>query len=120
MKHPICLKNKKKKYSQSEIITNKQLLEETTEQSLYENSSECNCLTNKTFNQNNNTLNNILNELKLLTNKLELETNDDEKESIIKFSAMVIDRFCLLTFTAITFLCTVLILFSSKNFFKFT
>lgn len=116
MKQPICLK--KKKYSQSENITNKQLLEETTDQSLYENSQECNCSTHKTSIQNI-TLNNILNELKILTNKLELETDDDEKESIIKFSAMVIDRFCLLTFTAITFLCTVLILFTSKNFFKF-
>ena len=57
----------------------------------------------------------ILKELRFITNRMKI---DDEKIDIIsdwKFAAMVIDRFCLITFTAFTVITTVAVLLSAPN-----
>ena len=74
---------------------------------------------NKESSQTNIALNNILNELKIL-NKNFNANEIDENESILKFSALVIDRFCLWFISILTLFSTCFVLFTSKNFFKFT
>ena len=57
----------------------------------------------------------ILKELKFITNRMKLH---DEEEEIIgdwKFAAMVIDRFCLITFTAFTVITTIAVLLSAPH-----
>jgi hypothetical protein len=60
-------------------------------------------------------LKNILNELKILNNNLNKYENDNN-ELILKFSAMVIDRFCLWFITILTLFSTIFVLLSSKIF----
>ncbi len=57
----------------------------------------------------------ILKELKFITNRMKIR---DEEEEIImdwKFAAMVIDRFCLITFTAFTIITTIAVLLSAPH-----
>jgi len=57
----------------------------------------------------------ILKELKFITNRMKVH---DEEEEIIgdwKFAAMVIDRFCLITFTAFTVITTITVLLSAPH-----
>merc|ERR1712051_800877 len=57
----------------------------------------------------------ILKELKYVTNRMKI---DDEKLDIIsdwKFAAMVIDRFCLITFTGFTIITTMAVLLSAPH-----
>ena len=57
----------------------------------------------------------ILKELKFITNRMKIR---DEEEEIImdwKFAAMVIDRFCLITFTAFTVITTIAVLMSAPH-----
>jgi hypothetical protein len=57
----------------------------------------------------------ILKELKFITNRMKIH---DEEEEIIgdwKFAAMVIDRFCLITFTAFTVITTIAVLLSAPH-----
>lgn len=60
----------------------------------------------------------ILKELKVLTQKIDDDEADEERILNWKFAAMVIDRLCMIFFSAATFLSTVIILLTSKNFFK--
>jgi nicotinic acetylcholine receptor len=64
-------------------------------------------------------LNSILSELKFITKKVHDDEIDENKSLHWKFAAMVIDRLCMVFFTVATFVSTAVILFSSKNFFKF-
>jgi nicotinic acetylcholine receptor len=64
-------------------------------------------------------LNQILKELKALTQKIKDDEDDEEKTLKWKFAAMVMDRVCMIFFASATFLSTVCILLTSKNFFKF-
>jgi hypothetical protein len=64
-------------------------------------------------------LNQILKELRILTQKIKDDEDDEEKELNWKFAAMVMDRLCMLFFASCTFFFTIIILLSSKNFFKF-
>ena len=66
-----------------------------------------------------NSLNLILKELKQLTRKFKDDKADEDKELNWKFVAMVIDRLCMVLFTFATFISTILILLTSKNFFNF-
>jgi len=63
----------------------------------------------------NRELQSILKELKFITNRMKMR---DEEEDIImdwKFAAMVIDRFCLITFTAFTIITTIAVLLSAPH-----
>eukprot|EP00095_Tigriopus_kingsejongensis_P005353 maker-scaffold34_size539781-snap-gene-1.8 protein:Tk05353 transcript:maker-scaffold34_size539781-snap-gene-1.8-mRNA-1 annotation:"nicotinic acetylcholine receptor subunit a6 isoform xii" len=57
----------------------------------------------------------ILKELKFITNRMKV--GDEEEEIIMdwKFAAMVIDRFCLITFTAFTVITTIAVLLSAPH-----
>lgn len=61
----------------------------------------------------------ILKELSKLTQKIKDDDDDEAKELNWKFAAMVIDRLCMIFFIVSTFGCTVGILLTSPNFFKF-
>jgi hypothetical protein len=81
---------------------------------------EDNLLKSKTINNNNNILINlILDELKVITKKIKTDEQEDDKSQDWKFTAMVIDRFCLVIFVLATFISTAAILLTAKNFFKF-
>lgn len=64
-------------------------------------------------------INSILKELQVLTKKIQDDAEGEEKELNWKFAAMVIDRLCMWFFAIATFISTVGILFTSKNFFRF-
>ena len=64
-------------------------------------------------------LNLIFCELKYLTKKIRDDEDDESKSLYWKFAAMVIDRLCIIFFAAATLISTIIILFSSKNFFRF-
>ncbi len=64
-------------------------------------------------------ISNILKELLVLTKKIQDDAEDEEKELAWKFAAMVIDRLCMWIFAISTFIATVGILLTAKNFFKF-
>lgn len=64
-------------------------------------------------------LNLILNELKMISKKVRDDEEDESRSLHWKFAAMVIDRLCMVFFAVATLTSTVLILFTSKNFFKF-
>ena len=73
---------------------------------------------NKELN-NNSLINLILEELKFITRKIKTDQQEDDKSQDWKFTAMVIDRFCLVIFVLATFISTAAILLTSKNFFRF-
>lgn len=110
MKPPRHFDQKSKKLSQIEMFS----------------STETQALINKSYKKCETcskaqifTLRNILNELKNLNKNL--DTNEKENnELVLKFAAMVVDRFCLWLVTILTIFSTIFILFTSKNFFKFT
>uniref|UniRef100_A0A0K2UQT6 Acetylcholine receptor subunit alphatype acr16like [Musca domestica] n=3 Tax=Lepeophtheirus salmonis TaxID=72036 RepID=A0A0K2UQT6_LEPSM len=57
----------------------------------------------------------ILKELKFITNRMKIMDEEEEIMSDWKFAAMVIDRFCLITFTAFTVITTVAVLLSAPH-----
>ena len=50
-----------------------------------------------------------------MTNRLKAMDEENEIESDWKFAAMVIDRFCLITFTTFTIVTTIAVLFSAPH-----
>ena len=68
----------------------------------------------------NHNLNMILKEVQVLTKRLIENDIDEEQAMDWKFTAMVIDRLCFIIFLAATLISTSLILFTAKNFWKFT
>ena len=60
----------------------------------------------------------ILKEMQVITRKLKIDEEDELKSLNWKFAAMVIDRLCLIMFSLVTLVSTLLILFTSKNFYK--
>ena len=65
-----------------------------------------------------NEISDILYELKLLIKSIHM--NENKEENKLKFAALVIDRFCLWAFFIVTFLITIFVFFTSKNFFYFS
>ena len=59
----------------------------------------------------------ILKELKFITNRMKLQEEEEEVISDWKFAAMVIDRFCLIIFTAFTVITTIAVLCSAPHIF---
>ena len=57
----------------------------------------------------------ILKELKFITNRMKIRDEEIDIISDWKFAAMVIDRFCLITFTAFTVITTVAVLLSAPH-----
>jgi hypothetical protein len=57
----------------------------------------------------------ILKELKFITNRMKIHDEELEIISDWKFAAMVIDRFCLITFTAFTVITTIAVLLSAPH-----
>ena len=70
-------------------------------------------------NKQSHNLNLILKELQFITKKIKTDDEEDDKSQDWKFTAMVIDRFCLVIFVLATFISTAAILLTAKNFFKF-
>ncbi len=60
----------------------------------------------------------IMSELKFLTDYVRKEEAEDDISQDWKFSAMVIDRLCLVLFTIMTTIFSYVTLFSAPNFFK--
>ena len=61
----------------------------------------------------------IMSELKYLANYIRKEEEDDSLAQDWKFSAMVIDRLCLILFSLMTPIFSYVTLFSAPNFLKF-
>ena len=59
----------------------------------------------------------ILKELKFITNRMKMQEEEEEIISDWKFAAMVIDRFCLIVFTAFTVITTIAVLCSAPHIF---
>ena len=57
----------------------------------------------------------ILKEVRYMTARLRTKDEEDEVVADWKFAAMVIDRFCLITFTTFTIVTTVAVLFSAPH-----
>lgn len=57
----------------------------------------------------------ILKELKFITNRMKIHDEEIDIISDWKFAAMVIDRFCLITFTAFTVITTIAVLLSAPH-----
>jgi len=70
--------------------------------------------------QQSNCLNLILKELQFITKKIKTDDEQDEMSQDWKFTAMVVDRLCLVLFAVATFISTAATLLTAKNFFKFT
>lgn len=66
-------------------------------------------------NGNNRELQIILQELRYITCRMKKADEEAEVISDWKFAAMVVDRFCLLIFTAFTIIATVCVLFSAPH-----
>ncbi|CAF3045325.1 unnamed protein product [Rotaria socialis] len=60
----------------------------------------------------------IMHELKYLADHIRKEEEDDDTSQDWKFSAMVIDRLCLILFSILTSIFSYVTLFSAPNFFK--
>jgi nicotinic acetylcholine receptor len=60
----------------------------------------------------------IISELRFLTDHVKKEEREDDVSQDWKFSAMVIDRLCLVLFSIMTTIFSYITLFSSPNFFK--
>jgi hypothetical protein len=60
----------------------------------------------------------IITELQFLTDHVKQEEEEDDVSQDWKFSAMVIDRLCLVLFTLMTTIFSYVTLFSAPNFFK--
>jgi len=61
----------------------------------------------------------IMSELKFVTDYVRKEEEEDDISQDWKFSAMVVDRLCLVLFTIMTTAFSYVTLFSAPNFFKF-
>ena len=61
----------------------------------------------------------ILSELKFLTDYIRKQDYDDDLAQDWKFSAMVVDRLCLVVFTMMTTIFSYATLFSAPNILKF-
>jgi len=64
---------------------------------------------------NNRELQSILKEVRFMTNRLKLKDEEDKVVADWKFAAMVIDRFCLITFTTFTVITTATVLLSAPH-----
>jgi len=60
----------------------------------------------------------IMSELKFVADSIRKEEEEDDISQDWKFSAMVIDRLCLVVFTIMTTIFSYVTLFSAPNFFK--
>ncbi|XP_045112919.1 neuronal acetylcholine receptor subunit alpha-7-like isoform X3 [Portunus trituberculatus] len=60
-------------------------------------------------------LQNILRELRYITNKMRCDEEVHEIEVDWKFAAMVVDRFCLITFTTYTIVSTIVVMLSAPH-----
>lgn len=60
----------------------------------------------------------IISELRFLTDHVKKEEQEDDISQDWRFSAMVIDRLCLILFSIMTTIFSYLTLFSAPNFFK--
>ncbi|ROT75683.1 nicotinic acetylcholine receptor subunit alpha 6 isoform 3a8a [Penaeus vannamei] len=65
--------------------------------------------------QNTRELQNILRELRFITNQMRSNEDDTEIRHDWKFAAMVVDRFCLITFTLYTVISSVVVLLSAPH-----
>ncbi|XP_042887396.1 neuronal acetylcholine receptor subunit alpha-7-like isoform X5 [Penaeus japonicus] len=65
--------------------------------------------------QNTRELQNILRELRFITNQMRTNEDDTEIRHDWKFAAMVVDRFCLITFTLYTVISSVVVLLSAPH-----
>ncbi|XP_063598331.1 neuronal acetylcholine receptor subunit alpha-7-like [Penaeus indicus] len=65
--------------------------------------------------QNTRELQNILRELRFITNQMRSNEDDTEVRHDWKFAAMVVDRFCLITFTLYTVISSVVVLLSAPH-----
>lgn len=61
----------------------------------------------------------IISELRFLTDHVKKEESEDDISQDWKFSAMVLDRLCLVVFAIMTTIFSYTTLFSAPNFFKF-
>ena len=80
---------------------------------LHHASSTSQLLHNSACSSNTRELQCNLKEIRYMTNRLKLK--DEEVVSDWKFAAMVIDRFCLITFTTFTIITTVAVLLSAPH-----
>ena len=64
------------------------------------------------------TIHSILSELKFMADYIRREEEEDDISQDWKFSAMVIDRLCLISFAIMTTIFTYVTLFSAPNFFQ--
>ncbi|CAF2391554.1 unnamed protein product [Rotaria sp. Silwood2] len=60
----------------------------------------------------------MISELRILTDHVKKEEDEDDISQDWRFSAMVLDRLCLIIFSILTTLLSYVTLFSAKNFFK--
>jgi hypothetical protein len=65
-----------------------------------------------------NEMRTIISELRSLTDHVKKEEGEDDTSQDWKFSAMVIDRLCLVVFTVMTSIFSYVTLLSAPNFFK--
>eukprot|EP00090_Calanus_glacialis_P023724 TRINITY_DN36766_c0_g1_i2.p1 TRINITY_DN36766_c0_g1~~TRINITY_DN36766_c0_g1_i2.p1 ORF type:complete len:218 (+),score=49.03 TRINITY_DN36766_c0_g1_i2:72-725(+) len=82
---------------------------------LHHASSTSQLLQNSACSSNTRELQCILKEIRYMTNRLKLKDEEEEVVSDWKFAAMVIDRFCLITFTTFTIITTVAVLLSAPH-----
>ena len=81
-------------------------------------SASSDALVNADVSATRSELRSILSELRFLTDYVRKSDEDDDISQDWKFSAMVIDRLCLVLFTILTTIFSYLTLFSAPNFFK--
>jgi hypothetical protein len=82
---------------------------------LHPASSTSQLMQNSACSSNTRELQCILKEIRYMTNRLKLKDEEEEVVSDWKFAAMVIDRFCLITFTTFTIITTVAVLLSAPH-----
>ena len=128
------LKLKSKLYNKSDLTTPNSLIanhyddyinhsmlnrENSNLSSISENNINTSSLSKSEITSLKLNLNLILNELKMISRKVKDDEDDESRSLHWKFAAMVIDRLCMVFFSVATLSSTFIILFSSKNFFKF-
>jgi nicotinic acetylcholine receptor len=92
-----------------------QLVTAPSTPNLHHASSTTQLLQSSACSSNTRELQCILKEIRYMTNRLKLKDEEDEVVSDWKFAAMVIDRFCLITFTTFTIITTVAVLLSAPH-----
>ena len=82
---------------------------------LHHASSTTQLMQTNTCSSNTRELQCILKEIRYMTSRLKLKDEEEEIVSDWKFAAMVIDRFCLITFTTFTIITTAAVLLSAPH-----